>query len=625
MRIAAFEPLPRTQKLYRWMSAFLLLSLLTLAACGGSVPPPTTPTPTTCNRTPAPVSTGLSLTLSADNHIYTIKTATTRIPQVTRFWRAGTVVITLVSTCGSFLRSNQQETSIRIKDEVQTIYNKLLLPNGSLHETSVAPLEDNTGLPGFISLGNTATLFLSIQTQQNGSPTPALTPIGDDNLEKAVNVLNNNNVILKSSPINIDPTLTVVINSASPDWLSEGGGGGYTGGHPDGPPEQATNDKATATTCNSSSGPTVYVLDTAYPLGAASAHVTTSRPVALNTVSVPSNLRPTAPSSSPGCDTFLDMADTTQEMDVRLADAPTDDLGLKIFNPYSTNPLELQEHGLFISALIHHIAPQASIRLIRVLNDWGVGDLQSLFYGFSLILNDGQKGAIVNMSLGVLPPLACLESIWDSTTSDNPSQIDNFSNWETHFAGTLNSPLVNFTHCNRDLTGTITKDPNTRRLYNALGLMVHQLAQEGDILVAASGNDSKGIVPPFGAELPAALCDVIAVGATTSPVAGNWSYSSGTSLADFSNIPYFAGTSCLNYNSASNSLQISGSPPNHAVIAVGVNVCSLLLHGDNDRLGAPAGLALWQGTSFSTAIISGNLAKNGKVLPTTLDETQPCG
>jgi hypothetical protein len=605
------------------MSAFFLLSLLTLAACGGTVPPPTTPTPTTCNTTPAPANSGPSQTLSTDNHIYTIKTQTIPVPQVTRFWRAGTIVITLVSTCGSFSIKNQQATSNRINGEVQAIFNKLLLPNESVHETSVAPLEDNTGLPGFIWLGNTATLFLYIQTQQNGSPT--LTPIGDDNLEKAVNVLNNNNVILQSSPINIDPTLTVVINSASPDWLSEGGGGGYTGGHPDGPPDQAVNDKATATTCNSSSGPTVYVLDTAYPLGAASAHVTTSHPVALNTVSISADLRPTAPPNSPGCDTFLDMADATQEMDVQLADSPLDDFRLKIFNPYSVNPLEFQEHGLFISALIHHIAPQASIRLIRVLNDWGAGDLQALFYGFSLILNGGQKGAIVNMSLGVLPPLVCLENIWDATTSDNSSQIDNFTYWEARYAGTQNSPLVNFTHCNGDLTQTVAKDPNTRRLYNSLALMIHQLAKEGDILVAASGNESTGIVPPLGAELPAALCDVIAVGATTGIVGSNWHYSPGTPLAGFSNAPYFAGTSCLSFNPASNSLQISNSGANHAVIAVGVGICSLLLHATSDRLGAPAGLALWKGTSFSTAIISGNLAKNGGALPVTLNETQPCG
>lgn len=622
MHRAAFKPFARTQKLSRWMAAFLLLSILTLAACGGSVPPPTTLTPTTCSTTPAPLSSGPSQTLSTDNHIYALKTKTALMPQVTRFWRAGIVVITLVPTCGSFSKSNQQETSNRIRGEVQAIFNKFLLPNRSVRETTVAPLEDNTGLPGFISLRNTAALFLSIQTQQNGSPTTA--PIGDDNLERAVNVLNNNNVIMKSSPINIDPTLTVVINSASPDWLSEGGGGGYTGGHPDGPPEQAVNEKAMATTCKSGSGPTVYVLDTAYPLGASS-HITTPAPVALNTVSIPASLRPTAPLNSPGCDTFLDMADSTQEMDVRLADAPTDDLGLKIFNPYSTNPLELQEHGLFISALIHHIAPQASIRLIRVLNDWGVGDLQALFYGFSLIMNGGQEGAIVNMSLGVLPPPACLKNIWDSSTNDNPSQSDSFSNWVANYAGTQNNPLVDFTHCNGDVTQTFAKDPDTRRLYNALGLMIHALAKDGNTLVAASGNDSTGIVPPFGAELPAALCDVIAVGATKSPVGSNWRYSSGVALANFSNLPYFTGTSCLSFNSASNSLQVSSSGPNHAVIAVGVLVCSLLLHATSDRLGAPAGLANWNGTSFSTAIISGNLAKNGKVLPSILDETQPCG
>ena len=39
----------------------------------------------------------------------------------------------------------------------------------------------------------------------------------------------------------------------------------------------------------------------------------------------------------------------------------------------------MPDHGLFIAGLIRDIAPKASIRLIRILNDLGGGDLYNLF------------------------------------------------------------------------------------------------------------------------------------------------------------------------------------------------------------------------------------------------------
>jgi len=154
-------------------------------------------------------------------------------------------------------------------------------------------------------------------------------------------------------------------------------------------------------------------------------------------------------------------------------------------------------------------------------------------------------------------------------------------------------------------------------------LMINQLARAGDHLVAAAGNDSTA----FGAELPAASCDVISIAATRVRAGDDWLYKSGTKLAQFSNLPYFEGRDCVGVDARTGTSieQEHSDLMKHAVVALGVDICSLLLHRESDPPFGTQGLAIWQGTSFSTAIISGNLAKNGGTLPVTLDESQPCG
>ena len=451
-------------------------------------------------------------------------------------------------------------------------------------------------------IGSTLALFLTLIVDfKNGSS--AL--LGDSNLVKAVNTINNN------LPILIDQSPVVFIDSASPDWLTAGGGGGFSGGHPDGDPS-GTN-ASWSTSCASGRGPVVYVLDTAHPLGVdGSGHPFHTGGTALLANAIPtitSSLVPDAPAATPTCGFSRDIGASVLETDTVLDDGS--DFGLRIFNPNSVNPNEFREHGLFVSEIIHHIAPLAHIRLIRVLNDWGVGDLQALFNGFQLISNENMRGAIVNLSLGLAPPPKCLQSIWD-----------NLASWENQFGGTKNQPQANIGACNGDVD-EIINNSNLSRLYSPLGLVINGLAQvTGDHLTAAAGNDSTA----FGAELPAAFCDVIAVGATRVKAGDDWSFEPGTKLAQFSNVPYFDGGDCLGINARSGALfeQEPSGKQDQAVVAVGVDICSLLLHGKSDPPGRAKGLADWQGTSFSTAIVSGNLASNGGVLPPTLNESLPC-
>ncbi|MDQ6831802.1 MAG: S8/S53 family peptidase [Chloroflexota bacterium] len=84
--------------------------------------------------------------------------------------------------------------------------------------------------------------------------------------------------------------------------------------------------------------------------------------------------------------------------------------------PYNCNPVNAQlktnDHGLFITGIVHDIAPRAETHLIRVLSEYGVthtGLLLPVLQGLPARFLDGEanknKRLIINMSLGwSIPP-----------------------------------------------------------------------------------------------------------------------------------------------------------------------------------------------------------------------------
>jgi hypothetical protein len=576
--------------LSRCMAVCLVLWLSLAAARGVQAAPTGNCLPTATSAGPA---------LSADNTLYMFKT-----PCTTRFWKAGTIVVTATTASGRPIPGDQQQTLFgRIIIQINAILHKKLILDQSMTNVFATTLEEVKQQSSFISIGSTLAVFFSLIIDFKHRP-PAL--MGDINLVKTVNTINNN------LPIQIDKSPVVFIDSASPDWLTAGGQGGFTGGHPDGDPKTAHN-ASWSTSCASGPGPVVYVLDTAHPLNVDRSrnpvHLGVTKVVADRTIpTITPSVVPNPSAAAPICDFYRDIGSSTMEMDTILDDRS--DFGLNILNSNSVNQNEFREHGLFVSEIIHRIAPLASIRLIRVLNDYGVGDLQALFNGFQLISDQHIRGSIVNMSLGLAPPPKCLQSIWN-----------NLADWENRFGGTRDRPQANIFACNGNVDDIIT-DPRLTRLYVPVDLMLNQLARAGYHLVAAAGNDSTA----FGAELPAASCDVISVAASRVKTGDDWLFESGTKLAQFSNLPYFEGRDCVGVNAAAGTSteQEHSDLQKHAVVALGVNVCSLLLHRVSDPPFGTQGLAIWQGTSFSTGIISGNLAKNGGTLPAKLDESQPC-
>ncbi len=71
----------------------------------------------------------------------------------------------------------------------------------------------------------------------------------------------------------------------------------------------------------------------------------------------------------------------------------------------------MEDHGLAIAGIIRDLAPDANIECIRVLNDYGVGDLHTLLsaldYIYKLVSDHGESfklPVVINLSLVLMPP-----------------------------------------------------------------------------------------------------------------------------------------------------------------------------------------------------------------------------
>ncbi|GAC1624287.1 MAG: hypothetical protein NVS4B7_15100 [Ktedonobacteraceae bacterium] len=160
------------------------------------------------------------------------------------------------------------------------------------------------------------------------------------------------------------------------------------------------------------------------------------------------------------------MVDTTSERVVT---------GKDIYGRHVGFPMA--DHGLFVAGILRDLAPEAHIECIRVLNDFGIGDIRTLCAALQEIhkrmsfpdsqeaVNLYKKPVVINLSLVVFPP-----------EDDIPAEVT---------AATLKA--------SRD----------------ALNSLLQSLADLGAIFVAAAGNDSDPRMNAsenrFGPRYPAAL------------------------------------------------------------------------------------------------------------------------
>jgi subtilisin family serine protease len=274
--------------------------------------------------------------------------------------------------------------------------------------------------------------------------------------------------------------------------------------------------------------------------------------------------------------------------------------GLKVWMEAHTDPFHdsaslaalqakhyaMADHGLFVTGIIRDIAPAADIRLIRVLNDVGVGDLAGLtnvlrsLPDLLLTGEDANKRLVINLSLMVnVPPTADLLKFWfPHTAQDLPTLQDHWG----------------------DISETL------KAVHAGLAETIAWLAERDILVVAAAGNDALEAPSRPEPRLPAryetafsSVLAVAAVGRGTTPASfsnrGNLSWS-GNGVATF----------------GGNARKVADAPPQIEPDPTGTSgdldapigifsAAHLPLQGGPNE----TGWVYWAGTSFSTPIVSG--------------------
>ncbi len=130
---------------------------------------------------------------------------------------------------------------------------------------------------------------------------------------------------------------------------------------------------------------------------------------------------------------------------------------------YESRYYNMIDHGLFVAGLIRDIAPRARIRLIRVLNDFGGGDLYALFAALTDLEQELVSGSIrslvINLSLTIMPDINRLPYLWLSDHQWQGKQLPGAMRVLTH-------------------------------IEEGLRLLFESLYAQGALIVAAAGNDS---------------------------------------------------------------------------------------------------------------------------------------
>jgi hypothetical protein len=269
--------------------------------------------------------------------------------------------------------------------------------------------------------------------------------------------------------------------------------------------------------------------------------------------------------------------------------------GLKLARPPDGRARghEVSDHGLFVSGLIHDLAPGARIELRPVLNRYGVGDFRLLLQVLASVTANRSEQAcpeplIVNMSLGFMPKPEHLPWLWFGV---NPPDDPDFV------------PDVPIRGQPRDRAWLAQHRSEVARTTGLLHVGVERLfaylLDNNCLGIAAAGNDSLRRAemgrPRLGPRVPARYETVLGVAATTADPATAAPYSNvGEEFELGDHVSTFGG---------------SITPDDEPLDGViGVYTAPSFPRG-NGRSAAElqneTGWATWSGTSFATAIMSG--------------------
>ncbi len=227
----------------------------------------------------------------------------------------------------------------------------------------------------------------------------------------------------------------------------------------------------------------------------------------------------------------------------------------------------MPDHGLAVAGLIRDVAPHAPIRLIRILNEYGAGDLYQLFAALTDLERELVAGSIrrlvLNVSLTIMPDIRRLPYIWFDQRQWPSSQ----------------------------LTGVMHA---LRHLEEGVRLLFESLYAQGVLIIAAAGNDSlhahqEGL-PPRPPRAPARYESTVSVTAVNSRFAASNFANAAVQFPSESGVATFGGDA---YG------QTDGNALPDAVRTLFI---SPTFPGGEQNL---SGWADCSGTSFAAAIISG--------------------
>jgi hypothetical protein len=227
----------------------------------------------------------------------------------------------------------------------------------------------------------------------------------------------------------------------------------------------------------------------------------------------------------------------------------------------------MSDHGLAVAGLIRDVAPRAQIRLVRVLNDYGGGDLYSLFAALSDLEREIVAGNIrrlvVNLSLTIMPDVRRLPYIWFDHRRWPTTQLGGAMRVMSH-------------------------------VEEGLRVLFESLFAHGALIIAAAGNDSaqanqegQPLRPPRAPARYESTLGVTAVNSSFAPA----------NFANAANVPPLD-SGVAAFGGDGYGAQDSNTLPD----AVRGLYISPVFPGGEQNVG---GWADWCGTSFSTAIVSG--------------------
>jgi hypothetical protein len=196
--------------------------------------------------------------------------------------------------------------------------------------------------------------------------------------------------------------------------------------------------------------------------------------------------QPEAAQSQPNLDSSNCLIESLLRPDGPLRVYPATLEDVRLLAPYTSlgHPYSMTDHGLFVAGIIHTLVPQATLHLHEVMNSYGVGCVETILKGLINALNQpgNQRPKIINCSLVLgLPP------------DGKPDP---------------------------DLPYELPVPTHLKEMLKPLEDIFDLIADEGIVVVAASGNDAQVGHQRPPARYPAAFQNVIGVGALPRPPHG---------------------------------------------------------------------------------------------------------